>query len=513
MFLEFSPIPTQDTPSVSNSDYPSDPSAAVTISYNYNYKNDWIEAAQDAVEQIIGKLGFKDKDEFNAFFTIYGLSLLVKTPVGYIYNGTKTDRPYVRATGYFIKTSLFSDYLTSSSIVLQNAFYLTDPMDMYMYLFGKVTNNYSEAERFQHIRSWFINKVGIYKYIGTDKRNYDGEADLLAQFTKNKYLTVWNPPRDKKIKLIPPANKASEARSINITAHTKFLIDTFLAAYRNPPAAQNAEQLYQGEQGIISSLLNLPNQIKGAIVDKVSEYVRPVQEFLFTGTAAKSSWKLSTYVDFSIEIPVMTLAKIIEIDAGIWKAKWCVYNESTNEGYIFNANCFTIGAGISLLNSKYGLKYLKKLQQQKVMELVNLLTPRAQQVLKRVLDTNVSLGRADLPTKSDIYETGGPITRDSFNGKLETHSISLSGGNGALSSQSLLIMEEVAQLQPQINPKTGKPLPFPPQTSYLKPKSAILMEGISHNNNMGASFNAQIGFGTCSTGEKIDYRQFLSWFN
>ena len=60
MKYEFSPI--QDVPEDFNSDYPKNPNESIAIPYNYNYKNDWIEAGQDAVEQIINNLGFNNAD-------------------------------------------------------------------------------------------------------------------------------------------------------------------------------------------------------------------------------------------------------------------------------------------------------------------------------------------------------------------------------------------------------------------------------------------------------------------
>ena len=159
MKMEFSPI--QETPT--NSDYPADPGATVAISYTYNYKDNWIEAGQDAVEQIIAGLGFKSADEFNAFYSIYGFDLLIKSPVGYIHRGIYTDRLYVKSTKHYTKQSVFSDFLISSAQSSQSFFRLSDPSDAYLYLFGRVTDNYSEAERFNHIRNWFLNKTGIYK--------------------------------------------------------------------------------------------------------------------------------------------------------------------------------------------------------------------------------------------------------------------------------------------------------------------------------------------------------------
>ncbi|MBC7795947.1 MAG: hypothetical protein H7Z37_03630 [Pyrinomonadaceae bacterium] len=514
MRRELFPFLEQNEPETPD-DFPKNPNATVTISYVYRYKSNWIEAGEDAVEQIILLLGFRNHTEFNSFFSIYNFSLLIKDPIGYIFSGINSDRTVIQPSKYFSTESVFSDYLTASAVG-QQPFALANPKDLYLYLFGKITDNYSEADRFNHIKNWFINRVGVYKeYSGaSDKRWYDDNAHLLAEYAKNKYFTVWHPPRDKKQKFAPPPNVESEPRSINITAYIKYLIDTFLAAYRKPPAEQDAAKLYNNEQSYISRLLNLPNYIESAIVDKVSQAMRPIGEFLYTGPAAKSSWKISTYVDFGVEIPVAMLAKAIEIDVGIWQAKWCVYSEATNEGYLFNANCFTIGASISLVNSKYGLIYLKKLQQQKITQLISQLSPNAQIVLKKILDTNVSLGRADLPVSSNIYETGGPITRESFNGNLETGTISLSLGAGAFSSQSFLISENVPYAKPksQINPKTGGVLGLPPDTSYMRPKAAILMEGVNHNNSLGASIGIQKGFGRCSVGDRIDYNKFLSWF-
>ena len=181
-------------------------------------------------------MGFRDQIEFNLFFTIYGFSLIFENPVGYIFSGINADRLYVKTNGYFTKTSAFSDYLASFSLASENKFFLSDPQNFYLYLFGKVTDNYSEKDRFNHIRNWFINKVGIHNkyFCAADKKFYDEDADLLAQYEKDNYLTVWNPARGKGQKFNPPANKLSEPRAINISAHTKFLIDTFLTASRKP---------------------------------------------------------------------------------------------------------------------------------------------------------------------------------------------------------------------------------------------------------------------------------------
>ena len=341
---------------------------------------------------------------------------------------------------------------------------------------------------------------------------------MKSEYDKNNYLTVWSPPRSKQQKLAPPPSKTSEPRSLNITAHVQYLITTFLAAYRKPPVEQNAAQLYQNEQGIISGLLGIRSYLELSLANAATKATRSIKEFLYTGPAAKSPWTLNTYIDFGIEIPVATLVKAIEIDVGIWHAEWCVYNEGTNEAYIFKANCLTIGAGFGLINNKFGgkyLQYLNKNHSQKILEIVNKLTPKAKTVLEKILSTNITLGRADLPFNVDIYETGGPITRDSFNGNLETSSISLAGAVAGVSSQAFLISEEIAYATPRpyINPKTGGNLPLPPDKSYTRPKAAILIEGVSNNNSLGGSINAQLGFGRCYTGAKVDYRKYLSWYN
>ena len=408
--------------------------------------------------------------------------------------------------------------MISSAQFSKSIFNLSDPTDAYLYLFGRVTDNYSETDRFNHIRNWFINRTGIYRYTSTDRKYHDEEVELKTLYAKDKYLIAWNLSRSKQQKFLPSSNKVSEPRLIYITAHVQYLIKTFLAAYRKPSAEQNAAQLYQNEQGIISGLLNIRTYIEQSIANKATQLTRRLGEFLYTGPAAKSSWTLNTYVDWGIEIPVYTIAKAIEIDMGIWHAEWCVYNEGTNEGYIFKANCFTVSAGISLINSKFGgkyLQYLKKNHSQKIMELVSKLTPKGKQILERILSTNITIGRADLSFNVNIYETGGPITKDSFNGNLETGTMSLSGAVAGVASQVFLISEEIAYATPRpyINPKTGGNLPLPPDKSYTRPKAAILIEGINNNNSLGASVSVQRGFGRCYTGESVDYRKYMSWFS